>query len=45
MVLDTGNIEGDKVSQIQVHIALTVWILPYEMVNCLDEDNSVLLEP
>jgi len=24
MVLDTGNMEGDKISQIQGHLALTV---------------------
>ena len=45
MVLDTGNMEGDQLSQIQGHLALTVWMLPYEVVSCLDEDDSVLLEP
>jgi len=45
MVLDTRNIEGDQLSQIQGHLALTVWMLPYEVVSCLDEDDSVLLEP
>ena len=45
MVLDTGNMEGDQLSQIQGHLALTVCMLPYEVVSCLDEDDSVLLEP
>ena len=45
MVLDMGNMECDQISQIQGHLALTVWMLPYEVVSCLDEDDSVLLEP
>ena len=45
MVLDMGNMEGDQLSQIQGHLAVTVWMLPYEAVSCLDEDDSVLLEP
>ena len=40
MVLDMGNMEGDQLSQIQGHLALTVWMLPYEVVSCLDEDDS-----
>ena len=45
MVLDPGNMEGDELSQIRGHLALTVWMLPFEVVSCLDEDDSVLLEP
>ena len=37
------NMEGDQLGQIQGHLALT--LLPYEVVSCLDEDDSVLLEP
>jgi len=40
-----GNMEGDQLCQIQGHLALTDWTLPYEVVSCLDEDDSVLLEP
>ena len=39
MVLDTGNMEGDQLSQSQGHLALTVWIMAYEVVSCLDEDD------
>ena len=45
MVLDPGNMESDQLSQMQTHLALTVWMLPYEAVSCLDEDDSALLEP
>ena len=45
MVLDPGNMEGDQLFQIQGHLALTMWMLPYEVVGCFDEDESVLLEP
>ena len=45
MVLDTGNMDGDQLSQSQGHLALTVWMMTYEVVSCLDEDDSVLLEP
>ena len=45
MVLDTGNMECDQLSQSQGHLALTVWMMTYEVVSCLDEDDSVLLEP
>ena len=37
--------EDDQLSLIQGHLSLTVWILPYEVVCCLDEEDSVLLEP
>ena len=45
MVLNTGTIEGDQLSQIQGHLNLTVCMLPHEVVSCIDEDDSVLLEP
>ena len=45
MVLDTGNMEGDELSQIQGHLALTMCMLPYEVVSCFVEDESLLLEP
>ena len=37
--------EGDQLSKIQGHLALTMWMLLYEVVGCLDEDDSVLLDP
>ena len=43
MVLDPGNMEGDQLFQIQGHLAITAWMLPYEVVSCFDEDDSVLL--
>jgi len=45
MVLDPGNMEGDQLFQIQAYLALTMWMLLYEVVSCFDEDDSVLLEP
>ena len=36
-MLDPGNMEGDQLSQSQGHLALTVWMLLYEVVGCLDE--------
>ena len=45
MVLDPGNMEGDQLFQIQACLALTMWMLLYEVVSCFDEDDSVLLEP
>ena len=36
MVLDTGNMEGDQLSQIQGHLALTV--LLYEVMRCVDKE-------
>jgi len=41
MVLDPGNMEGDQLSQIQGHLALTMWMFPYEVVGCFDEYKSV----
>ena len=41
----SGNMESDQLSQMQTHLALTVWMLPFEVVSCLDEDDCVLLEP
>ena len=35
-----GNMEGDQLCQIQGHLALTDWMLPYEVVSCLDEDDK-----
>ena len=45
MVLDPGNMEGDELSQIRGHLALTMWMISYEVVCCFDEYDSVLLEP
>ena len=45
MVLDTVKMEGDQLSQIQGHLALTMWRLPYEVMGCFDKYDSVLLEP
>ena len=45
MMLAMGNMQGDQFSQIQGHLALTVWMLPYEVVSCFVEDDSLLLEP
>ena len=36
-MLDPGNMEGDQLSQSQGHLAVTVWMLLYEVVGCLDE--------
>jgi len=45
MVLDTGNMEGDQLSHMKGYLALTLWMLPYEVVICLYDDDNVLLEP
>jgi len=45
MMLDTGNMQGDQLSQIQGDLALTIWMLPYEVVSSFVEDDCVLLEP
>ena len=45
MVLDPGNMEIDQISEIQGHLALTMWMLPYEVMGCFYEYDSVLLEP
>ena len=45
MVLETGNMESDQLSQIQAHLALTMRMLLYEVGDCFDEYDSVLMEP
>ena len=45
MVLDPGSMLDDQLSRIQEHVSLTVWMRPYEVVSCLDEDDNVLVEP
>ena len=37
--------ESDPLSQLQWQLALTMWMLPYAVMVCFDEDDSVLLEP
>ena len=45
MVLDPANMLDEQLSRIQEHVSLTVWMRPYEVVSCLDEDDNVLVEP
>ena len=37
--------ESDQLSQIQAHLALTMRMRLYEVGDCFDEYDSVLLEP
>ena len=44
MVLVPGTMLDDQLSRIQEHVSLTVWMRPYEVVSCLDEEDSFLVE-